>query len=83
MKKLFVKAIEWLMAAFRNTQSVYDNENLLKVKGDRLEVRERKEIVNSQLTSLKTLCSTELATNLCSRSNATFQLSIQERPFQR
>ena len=27
MKKLFVKAIEWMMAAFRNTQSVYGNVN--------------------------------------------------------
>ena len=28
-----------MMAAFRNTQSVYGNENLLKVKGDGLEVK--------------------------------------------
>ena len=34
----------------------------------------QKEIVNCQLTSLKSLCSAELASNLCSHSNATLSI---------
>ena len=44
MKKLFVKAIEWMMAAFRNTQSVYgnvnDNVDSSKLKSDEVKVNE-------------------------------------------
>ena len=43
MKKLLQKAIEWLrsrVTALKDTQSVYRNENLSMVKGERLEVRQ-------------------------------------------